>query len=841
MTTTTNGRIDRDQVNAAAAGRWPDILRSVCPELSEALSAAPKHVCCPLPDHMDTDPSFRFDKPADGKAICVCGSYDGYKLIQRLRGWKFPEALRAVAEYVGVTTQPSAKHKGKPVDPITRMAAVKRCNVDALRTYGATAFPTKGAVAFPMYGPDGKQCSQFNLWPDAGDEKHRKGMNAKDKPAGLFFPHVDDNVRLPTVDELWLFAEGVKDASELYRLGYLTCGLNTSKLAKKFARLFAGAHIILVPDRDQAGEEGAKTSAKLLRGVAASVRIATLPAEYKESEGADVRDVLSMPDGEALVRQCIADARGMGDAAQQIEDLGLTRYLADEICESHHFARNQGGRLYWFSKGVYKPKGEAVIKAAVKRILNHINLSKEWTPRLAEHVVEYIAVDAHELWDVPKLDVINVENGLLRVRDRVLLPHSANHLSLIQLPVTYDPSATCPAIEKFVSEVFPADAIPLAWELSGWLMRPDTSIQKAVLLTGEGSNGKSTYLQLQVNFLGKHNTSAISLHKLEENRFASSRLIGKLANICPDLPSSHLESTSTFKALVGNDALDGEFKHKDSFDFTPFCRLVFSANHLPRSQDASHAFFRRWLVVPFDRTIDPSEAVPRTVLDAQLSAPGELSGLLNKALDALPRLSQQRGFSESKTVRKAWQEFHATTDPLAVWLSKYTVDDPDAVVPKRTLRAAYGAECEQRGRPTLNENAFGRALRRLRPKIEEKQRTVNGKLHWCYVGIGMICEGTNDSRDSRHSRDFPYSDFQNENLQETSEDEDGRKRGSALGNEKQKAVNPVNAVNCSCGGAWEVSTESDGKTRRFCAECYHFGGFQCRDGSWQEHPEQVGG
>jgi hypothetical protein len=32
-----------------------------------------------------------------------------------------------------------------------------------------------------------------------------------------------------------------------------------------------------------------------------------------------------------------------------------------------------------------------------------------------------------------------------------------------------------------------------------------------------------------------------------------SRLVGKLANICPDRPSHHLQGTSVFKAVVGGD------------------------------------------------------------------------------------------------------------------------------------------------------------------------------------------------------------------------------------------------------------------------------------------------
>jgi putative DNA primase/helicase len=133
-------------------------------------------------------------------------------------------------------------------------------------------------------------------------------------------------------------------------------------------------------------------------------------------------------------------------------------------------------------------------------------------------------------------------------------------------------------------------------------MTPDTSIQKAILLMGDGANGKSTYLRGQLAFIGKHNIAAVSLHKIENDRFSAARLVGRLANICPDLPGTELTSTSVFKAITGGDAMMAEYKFRDSFEFVPYARLIFSANHPPKSQDASPAFFRRWIVVPFERT-----------------------------------------------------------------------------------------------------------------------------------------------------------------------------------------------------------------------------------------------
>ena len=388
-----------------------------------------------------------------------------------------------------------------------------------------------------------------------------------------------------------------------------------------------------------------------------------------------------------------------------------------------HFWKAEVGK---FSRA---PKGQ--------RLLDNWGMSKNWKTRLGEEVIEYIRIASHQLWPCPSTDTVNVRNGLLNIVSGELGPHSPHHLSPIQLPVRFDPAANPTAWERFAEQTFPKDGPELAFEIPGWLMVPFTDIQKAVLLTGEGGNGKSVYLGAVMAFLGRRNCTNLSLHRLESDRFAATRLLGKLANICPDLPSEHLAGTSVFKAITGGDPITAEYKFRDSFDFRPFSRLIFSANNMPRSSDSSEGFFRRWHVVPFEQKFEPDKPgyVPREALDAQLSAPHELAGVLNRAISAYHRI-RTCGLTESESMRRSREELRAVTDPLAVWLDRFTIDVASAFVPMKRLIAEYNQDCERAGRPPMNQTAFGRALRKLKPKIEEAQRTVDGfEKTRVYVGI----------------------------------------------------------------------------------------------------------
>jgi hypothetical protein len=189
------------------------------------------------------------------------------------------------------------------IDPIEAIARQKGITPDSLKAYGAKAIsPSK--IALPAYGANGKPSTTFTMSVEGG-----KGLFAKGKKAGLFFPHRDGKVQLPQSGEIWHIVEGPKDAAALQQLDLLACGLNTCHLAAKFAHLFADVTVILIPDRDHAGEKGSKSSASVLRGVGKSVRIAVLPAEFKETDGEDVRDILRRPDGRDKILEAIADAK----------------------------------------------------------------------------------------------------------------------------------------------------------------------------------------------------------------------------------------------------------------------------------------------------------------------------------------------------------------------------------------------------------------------------------------------------------------------------------------------------------------------------------------------------
>ncbi len=283
-------------VKHAAAGRWVEILCHLGGVDESSLDG--RHHPCPKCGGTD-----RFRMIDADAGACFCNKCfnqengDGFAALQWLNGWSFPEAISAVAEHLGT----AAPANGKPaaVDLIDQVCRSKRMPRDAFEKFGVKVVDGRfgKVVRVDVYNEKGVVHAHFDLTPkDKGFFKAGKGS------AGLFLP-----ARAPKPDETWCLVEGCKDSAALVGVGFNACGLPTSRLAKKFQPLFRDVHVVIVPDRDKAGEDGANMTAALLHGMAATVKIATLPTGYRESKGDDVRDVLASQ-GEEVVRRIIEEA-----------------------------------------------------------------------------------------------------------------------------------------------------------------------------------------------------------------------------------------------------------------------------------------------------------------------------------------------------------------------------------------------------------------------------------------------------------------------------------------------------------------------------------------------------
>ncbi|MFF2752770.1 phage/plasmid primase, P4 family [Psychrobacillus sp. NPDC058041] len=380
----------------------------------------------------------------------------------------------------------------------------------------------------------------------------------------------------------------------------------------------------------------------------------------------------------------------------------IPKVLAEHIMEENHFIYD-GNFLYRYELGVYREVSDIVIRKRCIELLGN-----QFKKTYGDEVVHFIKLATYRKNEAANASTtfINVKNGLLEWKIRKLHPHSPEYFSTIQLPIEYNPEAVSTNVDTFIRTVVPEDTIPMIYEWFGYTMLPMTRYEKAVMLIGEGSNGKSKFIELLEYFIGTENISNIPLQDLEHNRFKLAQINGKLVNTFADIPAKALEKSSIFKTIVSGDRTSAEFKGKDSFNFKPFARLMFSANELPRSADITNGFFRRWLIIPFDVKFGPGGIKADPYIMDKLTTAEELSGLLNYALEGLGRLEKQGQFSLNETTNNMLEQYKLDIDNVATFVDEQCTISPEVKIEKKLLHSEYNNWCFKNGYKPITRTKF---------------------------------------------------------------------------------------------------------------------------------------
>ena len=128
---------------------------------------------------------------------------------------------------------------------------------------------------------------------------------------------------------------------------------------------------------------------------------------------------------------------------------------------------------------------------------------------------------------------------------------------------------------------------------------------KALLLLGPGADGKSKVISIMRALVGQKNCSAVTIAGLED-QFQRASLFRKMLNVGAEL-SAEATNSEFFKNVVTGDPIQASFKHKDSFEFRPYCKLAYAMNKnracSTTPTDSSGAFFQYSSSGNFWRTI----------------------------------------------------------------------------------------------------------------------------------------------------------------------------------------------------------------------------------------------
>ncbi len=548
--------------------------------------------------------------------------------------------------------------------------------------------------------------------------------------------------------------EGEKDADNLNKMGLTatTGAMGAGKWDNNYTSTLQGAKVVIIPDNDTPGLEHAEKIASELSKVTKSVKILQLPG-LNDKE--DVSDWINKGGTKELLISLTNDCNEYNpESTEQVQgndsDVEENFYPTEIAKEVIKFEANKGRRwsyvpetelLYMYdNKGYWRTKNTQYLMLSIRKVLKSKNAKwdkkyykKEVYEAFKDLLISPVNKARFDAGENPNKELINIKSGMLDWKNGILKKHHSDYYSQFQMPVEYNPGARCPKWGEVLKQWVPEKkARMFLQEFAGYCLIPDASYHKAVILTGSGGNGKSTFLEVLTYLFGKNNLTNIPLHRLAD-RFETANIRDKLVNICSDIDAIYLNETGIIKTLIAGEPLRGEYKYGTSFDFRPVVRLIFSANEIPTSRDKTDAFYRRLEIVKFPNKFSKSD--PNFDPDLKYKLLDELPGILNWSIEGLKRLKSNNAFTESKAIQEAKREYERQNDSVIAFLEDCTEFPANSYEPGKRVYKEYIHYCQESGLKPQSRKSFSGRLKNDGFKI--KVTKINGKSTRCYYGLKL--------------------------------------------------------------------------------------------------------
>jgi putative DNA primase/helicase len=319
-----------------------------------------------------------------------------------------------------------------------------------------------------------------------------------------------------------------------------------------------------------------------------------------------------------------------------------------------------------------------------------------------------------------------IERGVTRTRE-----HKAEDFLTYQLPFAYDQYSTSNKFQAYLDKVLPdKERQRVIAEYLGYIFIKHGSnilkAEKVLVLYGSGANGKSVLYEIVRALFGGHNVSSFSLESLTDtNGYYRAQIDTKLLNYASEI--SNKMDTTRFKAMISGEPIEARHPSGRAMQLEQYAKMIFNCNELPKDTEQTNAFFRRFLIVPFD-VIIPEAEQNRNLHNEIIEA--ELSGVFTWVLKGLARLLEQKSFSNCIASNRALEKYKTDTDNVKLWLDtdNYGKDD-DIPTQLKEAYIQYSIFCNEGGFNKLNKMNFQKRIERLGYKV------ARGNANMVYINI----------------------------------------------------------------------------------------------------------
>lgn len=345
--------------------------------------------------------------------------------------------------------------------------------------------------------------------------------------------------------------------------------------------------------------------------------------------------------------------------------------VADEILDSHQLVYIPSVGFYEYGSGVWTRITDEAVESYADKTLGEFS-----TYQRAKAIKGLIKTRA--LRDDVKFNqkpVWNFVNGTLELETGNFRDHNPNDYCSMQVSYPYNPNATYSAWTRFINDITAGD--PKSQELlqfiPGYALMQDCRHEKIFVLSGNGSNGKSKYLEILRQLFGFENVSHLQPRALLD-KFKLIYFRESILNIAGEIRSDLRDVEELMKSIASGEPQMACYKSKDYVTFTPRTKMIFATNNQLASGDTSDGLTRRLVMVDFKVSFvdnpDPSDPYQRQknihILD-ELTSELNSGGIFNWAYEGYKLLQAVGYFTETNDQTQLLQEFKRSSNPILVF------------------------------------------------------------------------------------------------------------------------------------------------------------------------------
>lgn len=356
-------------------------------------------------------------------------------------------------------------------------------------------------------------------------------------------------------------------------------------------------------------------------------------------------------------------------------------------------------------------------------------IKKSMEAKMINNMVRLARSEPSVLTGFERLDsnrmLLGVGNGTVDLTTGKLHDADPSDCITVATDVEYLAGEACPVWEQTLQDIFANDGelIHYMQKLIGYSVLANPIESLFVIMYGDGSNGKSTFINTIRDVLGHHAKVANSETFLGTAANSSGspredilRLMGSRVVTITEPDEGGVLREGLVKAMTGGEALPARAAYgRTTVEVKPTWTAFMPTNHKPIIKGTDHGIWRRLVLVPFVVNFDNHPTIkkdPERMAKLKAEYSGILSWIVQGAL-----MYQKEGLKAPKVIEDARNEYKEDMDLLSDWVAECcTVGNKEAATSAQ-LWASWQRYAHENGE--LKYISSSRALgKRLSTKFE---------------------------------------------------------------------------------------------------------------------------